>query len=197
MIHHEPCVSKMTLIQLENSSNLLAKEVSERFDEFYKTFPKGYMKFAEGSRSTELYEAYNVFLCHYPGFTDLYRQIVTTIKSKIPNYQEYALAGWVNIYNKGGYLNWHKHGPENVVHDGRWHGYVAVNAEPSQTVYRDKDEIVKTIDNKDGHITLSPAGLYHRVSEWNKDQPRITIAFDIIRREQIDPLLLNRWIPIV
>jgi hypothetical protein len=64
-------------------------------------------------------------------------------------------------------------------------------------MYRDKDEVIKTIDNQDGYITLSPAGLYHRVSEWEKDTPRITIAFDIIKREQIDPLLLNRWIPII
>jgi len=102
MIYHEACVSKMTLIQLERSSKLLSDLVSDRFDEFYKTFPKGYMNFAEGSRSTELYEAYNVFLSHYAGFSDLYRSIVPTIKSKIPNWQQYAIAGWVNVYNKGG-----------------------------------------------------------------------------------------------
>jgi len=197
MIFHEPCVSKMTLIQLEDSSKKLANLVNDRFDEFYQTFPKGYMNFAKGSRSTELYEAYNVFLSHYPGFTDLYKAVVNTIKNKVHNYHDYALAGWVNVYNKGGYLNWHKHGPENVVHDGRWHGYVAVNAEPSKTLYKDNDNNITEIENQNGFITLSPAGFYHRTTEWEKDNPRITIAFDVIKREQIDPLLINRWIPIL
>lgn len=46
-------------------------------------------------------------------------------------------------------------------------------------------------------VSKMPLIQYHRVSEWEKDTPRITIAFDIIKREQIDPLLLNRWIPII
>jgi hypothetical protein len=83
------------------------------------------------------------------------------------------------------------------VHDGRWHGYVAVNAEPSKTIYKDNDNNITEIENQNGFITLSPAGFYHRTTEWEKDSPRITIAFDVIKREQIDPLLINRWIPIL
>lgn len=175
----------------------LSKEVSKRYSHWMKTWEKDYMKFAEGSLSTQLYETYNVFLCQMPGFAELYNLIIQYFKNKESNYKNYAVAGWVNIFNKGQYLDWHKHGPK-IGNDERWHGYVSINAEPSKTLYKNNTGLINTIVNKNGYITLSPAGLIHRVTPWdNNEEPRITIAFDFILRNKIDNLNFTRWIPVI
>lgn len=158
-----------------------------------------YMKFADGSPSTKLYEAYNVFLCHAPGFYEVYSAVVKSFKSKQSNYQDYAIAGWVNVHQQGGYLDWHIHGKDIKNHDQRWHGYVCVNAEPSKTMYMDFEtkKLLQTIENKNGYLVLNPAGIAHRTTPWGvAEEPRITIAFDICLREQISSGNLNRWIPL-
>jgi hypothetical protein len=161
---------------------------------------KTYMKFAESSPSTQLYELYNVFLCPAPGFAKLYELVVNRFKEKHSNYKDYAIGGWVNVCNEGGFLDWHFHGSDPTKHDGRWHGYVCVNAEPSKTLYKDiiTDKHIQTIENKNGWIVLNPAGIAHRTTPWEDNTtPRITIAFDFSLRDQLDPLLLNKWIPII
>ena len=197
MIYNEYLFHKDNCSILSDSCISLADEVTKRYSAWMDEWESDYMKFADGSVSTKLYEAYNVFLCHLPGFAETYRLICDKFKEKESNYKDYAIAGWVNVYNKDGYLDWHKHGDSVYSHDGRWHGYVCVNAEPSKTMYKDENGLVETIENTNGYITLSHAGLAHRVTPWqSKNKPRITIAFDLIRRENIDPLLINRWIPI-
>lgn len=198
-IYHESLIQQAECDVLSASCVKLAAEIENRYQNWMATWPIDYMKFAEGSNSTKLYETYNVFLCPMPGFYDLYKQVVDRFKEKKQDYYNYAIAGWVNVYKKNTFLDWHKHGDDPIIHDGRWHGYVSINAEPSKTLYaEDNGSLVKEIDNKNGYITLSPAGLMHRVSPWSiSTKPRITIAFDFILREQIDQYLLNRWIPII
>lgn len=198
MIYNEYLFNPENCNMLSNSCLALAKEVEDRFTPWMNTWNEDHMKFADGSPSTKLYEAYNVFLSPLPGFAELYSLIVNYFKSKESNHSEYAIAGWVNVYHDGGYLDWHKHGSDLLKHDDRWHGYVCVNAEPSKTLYRDEQGLVESIDNKNGFITLSPAGMYHRTTPWKNDaQPRITVAFDFILRKQIDHMNFNRWIPII
>ena len=197
MIYNEYLFHKDNCIILQDSCIALAKEVEKRFTPWMDTWKEDYMTFAEGSPSTKLYEAYNVFLCHLPGFAETYNLVCEKFKEKENNYRDYAIAGWVNVYHQDTFLDWHKHGNDIHAHDGRWHGYVCVNAEPSKTLYKDDKGLVETIDNTNGYITLSHAGLAHRTTPWKDyNLPRITIAFDFIRRQQIDPMLLNRWIPI-
>jgi len=183
---------------LKHSCIELGREIEHRYMPFIETWSYDYMQFANGSNSTKLYETYNVFLCHMPGFREVFQLILQKFKEKQHNYYDYAVAGWVNIYKKDTYLDWHKHGSDPVAHDGRWHGYVCVNAEPSQTLYADDNKkLIKNIENRNGYITLSPAGLMHRVTPWTQiNEPRITIAFDFIPANQIDPYLINRWIPV-
>lgn len=193
-IHHDYLFHPDNCNILKPSCITLADEVGKRYAGWMETWDTDYMKFADGSLSTKLYETYNIFLCQMPGFAELYDLVVKYFKTKEPNYKDYAVAGWVNVYNKDGYLDWHRHGSN----DGRWHGYVTVNAEPSKTLYKNDKGLVDTIVNKNGYITLSPAGLVHRVTPWNNNnEPRITIAFDFILRQQIDHLNFTRWIPII
>ncbi len=197
MIYHDYLFHSDNCNILKPSCINLANEVSKRHSKWIETWDKDYMKFAKGSLSTQLYETYNVFLCQMPGFAELYNLVIQYFKSKESNYYDYAMAGWVNVYNKDEFLDWHKHGPK-VGNDGRWHGYVTINAEPSKTLYKNEKGLVETIENKNGYITLNPAGLIHRVTPWtNKDEPRITIAFDFLERHKIDPLNITRWIPVI
>jgi hypothetical protein len=196
-VYHEQVIDKTLLPSLFDSSIALSEEVKNRYSPIKESWPTGYMKFAEGSPSTELYECYNVFLSPLQGFAEVYQKVIDTFKKHETEYLNYAVAGWVNVYHKGGNLKWHKHGSDIHEHDGRWHGYVAVNSEPSKTMYRDSNKLITTIDNKDGYITLSHAGLYHQVTEWELDKPRITIAFDFVLRNDIDPMNMTRWIPVI
>ena len=197
MIFHDYLFHPDNCSILEESCLLLSEEVENRYADWMQTWEEDYMKFAEGSPSTQLYETYNVFLCPMHGFAELYNLIIKYFKDKEPSFKDYAVAGWVNVYRDGGYLDWHKHGKDIHQHDGRWHGYVCVNAEPSKTLYRNDNGLVKTIENQNGYITLSPAGMAHRTTPWNETRPRITIAFDFIKRQDIDPYNITRWIPII
>ena len=198
MIYNESLFNTANCEMLYNSCMQLSTEVNHRYSPWMDTWSDDYMQFANGSPSTKLYEAYNVFLCHLPGFSELFFEIINYFKTKESNYKNYAIAGWVNVYNQNGYLDWHKHGSDIGEHDDRWHGYVCVNSEPSKTLYKDESGLVETINNKNGYITLSPAGLYHRTTPWtDTTKSRITIAFDVVLRNQIDPMNFTRWIPIL
>jgi len=160
-----------------------------------------WMYFAQGSDSTKIYDSYNIFLNHRPGFATLYERIVNSFKEKVDNPKEYAISGWVNVYNSGGFLDWHTHGvyPDGYF-DERWHGYFCVNAEPSKTLYRDNEteRLIKSVENRNGWLTMSPGGHQHRTTPWeDQDKPRITIAFDILLRNEISTDNYNHWIPII
>ena len=196
-IYHEQIIDEEHCQLLIPACHGVSKKVSEMFTPWKDTWKDpNKMKFAEGSISTEVYECYNVFLNHLPGMGELYKAVVNKFKEKQPNYEQYAIAGWVNIFPKGKNLKWHRHGnPEEP--EGRWHGYVCIDAEPSQTMYKDKD-FEHTIENKNGYMTMNEAGLLHRVSDdWPHDRPRITIAFDFIERRMIHPTNMLRWVPII
>lgn len=182
---------------LFNSSISLYKILEQTRSFWLKDMDGEYMSFANNSISTKLYDTYNIFLAPQPGFAELYRLVLDYFKKTEPNYKEFSCAGWVNVYKENDYLDWHKHGSDFHEHDGRWHGYVCVNAEPSKTLYRDESGLVETVDNLNGYITLSPGGLYHRVTPWtDSSKPRVTIAFDFVKRDQIDPTNISRWIPV-
>jgi len=197
MIHHDYLVNPKNCDTLKTSCLTVSDLVSSRYAEWLAMQDSNYMYFAKGSTSTQLYETYNIFLCHLPGISETYELVTSYFKSKNSDYKKYAISGWVNVHNNGGYLDWHIHGSDINVHDDRWHGYVCVNAEPSNTYYKTENNEIKTINNKNGYITLSAAGMQHRTSAWENDkEPRITIAFDCILREQIDYNLITKWIPI-
>jgi hypothetical protein len=62
-----------------------------------------------------------------------------------------------------------------------FHGYYAVNAEPSVTIYKinnDNNSIVENI-NKNNRAILSEVGHPHGMGNWDSLDPRITIAYDI------------------
>lgn len=197
MIYHDYLINPKNCDMLAESCLAVADLVNNRYAEYFATQDPNYMNFAKGSNSTRLYETYNIFLCHHPGITETFDCVISYFKSKNPTYKKYAISGWVNVYHAGGYLDWHIHGNSIDVHDTRWHGYVCINAEPSNTYYKTQSNEVTTISNKNGYITLSPSGMQHRTSAWtDSKKPRISIAFDCVLREQIQADNISKWIPI-
>lgn len=62
-----------------------------------------------------------------------------------------------------------------------FHGYYAVNAEPSVTIYKinnDSNSIIENV-NKNNRAILSEVGHPHGMGNWGSSDPRITIAYDI------------------
>ena len=130
---------------------------------------------------------YNVFKLPHPAFFDLFFDIKNSFYEKAEaigahNYIQYYIHGWVNIFNKGDRIHWHNHCTDE--RPDMFHGVYCVDpAGESHTEYRDFEtkEITETITSKQGkgHFVCDMT-TDHRSSINNSEEPRITIAFDII-----------------
>lgn len=101
--------------------------------------------------------------------------------------QQYYIHGWLNyfpgkMHQSKEYedLYWHDHG-DNL---NEFHGYYAVNAEPSITHYRTNGEKLDR-ENKNGRLVLARTGVDHAVGKWNFDTPRISIAYNLFPLEHL------------
>jgi hypothetical protein len=85
-------------------------------------------------------------------------------------------------------------------------GYYCVYGEPSHTTVRYNDDKTYDIDNINDHLVFSKMGgkfvhSEHRTWPWNQDEPRISIAFEILHTEGIEHHfpeneMINHWVPI-
>jgi hypothetical protein len=110
----------------------------------------------------------------------------------------YYISLWLNVHRRGQDLPWHSHNPPE--HQA-FHGFYAVNAEPSVTEYRFPDGSTDNVVNKNNQLVISLSGSdEHKVSTWEYDEPRITVAFDIIpyavASENFTRDLVDNWMPI-
>jgi hypothetical protein len=143
---------------------------------------------------TSLYKKYNVFLFPFKQFHALYLEIQKMFreKSNLDFSKEYYIQAWLNVYKKGEFINWHEHWDP---YKKAWHGYYCVECEPSKTTYKIENKILD-IENEDNLLVMSQSnGENHRTWPWHKDDPRITIAFDIVP-EKFVTLDINHWMPI-
>ena len=138
-------------------------------------------------------EYYNIFTFH---MEELYELLLNIKKSLVIACEEnnvdiekkqYHLHGWLNyfpakMHQERDYedLYWHDHG-NNL---DEFHGYYAVNAEPSITHYRIGDEKLDR-ENKNGRLVLAKTGIDHAVGKWNFDMPRISVAYNIMPLENL------------
>jgi hypothetical protein len=159
--------------------------------------------------TTKLYDKYNYLMYPLVGMGTLYENIreIFHICAREQNFgldlfDEYHMQCWLNVYNKDDFIDWHGHWPSKW---SSWHGFYCVNVEPeSNTTYmiRETKQHIK-IDSKNNLLVLSPSGRdSHKSSKWNYDEPRITVAFDIVPtmllQEWKNPFYgqPNHWIPI-
>lgn len=154
---------------------------------------------SSGSLTTQKWNKYNVFQMYHPGIHSLFRNVRSMVVEACEHYEidfekeDFWVQGWFNInYNHIGKLDWHEHGGTGAP----WfHGYYAVNAEPSTTHYRVFDKDVDNI-NKNNRAILSETGHPHAMADWDWDGPRITIAYDVIPYRGIMHGWEQHWIPL-
>jgi hypothetical protein len=144
---------------------------------------------------TDLYQEYNLLMYPFPEFHDLYfnvqhifHQVLTHSLGKTNN--QYYMQSWLNIYEKGQFIDWHDHWRP---HQEAWHGFFCVDVEPnSKTSYMwpNMQEIID-IESKNNLLVIGTSnGDKHKSSSWENSYPRITIAFDIVpSKSLIFPLM--------
>lgn len=155
-------------------------------------------RFGKGSITTKLWEYYNIFNFKQPRLNILFEKLKNFfIQSYSPN-TNYYISSWINIHKKTEFLNWHGHWEPEL---NTYHGYFALQSEPSTTTYKfpnEEDLYIHT--NKNGLLLINKSdGDKHCVSEWNEDYDRLSIAFDIVPIEHIKEewIYNNYFIPFI
>jgi len=158
---------------------------------------------------------YNIFTFVNPGIYELYKSLRILMNDVCDYYeidfesQKYLIHGWFNLDNKT--PNEGKFGGVNPIkhsehfHDHMegvgapvFHGYYCVEAEPSSTFYkinRDDNNIFENI-NKNNRAIISETGHPHGRDDWFQDEPRITIAYDIVPYNMLAGVKPGKWIPL-
>ena len=100
---------------------------------------------------------------------------------------------WENVLRRDGHL--HKH-----AHNFFMHGHLTVATPGSRTGYEFESGEVVEIENEPGLLTLiGRQGVMHYTTPNPSDQPRISIAFDLCRADDMNNDKLNRhtFIPLL
>ena len=107
----------------------------------------------------------------------------------------YFIKGWINVYYEHEFLAWHGHYYEA---SRAWHGFFCVDTEPSITSYKFNDGFELDAVCKDSSIIMGLSDTnIHKTQKWyDKNRPRITVAFDIIPEQNLQRSTSNVWIPI-
>lgn len=175
------------------------REFADIWYEYLKTkYPEmskslDYREDADGSAMMDLILSENI-LCEYsPLAFDLLKTIKELTVEACEYYEidfekeRYYLHAWLN-YAKGPRV---VHSDQIKLDDHGWnpkhfHGYYAINAEPSVTFYeldeeyKDHPSGLFPLENKNGRVLLSMNGYQHGVGSWLKEEPRITLAYNIM-----------------
>ena len=143
---------------------------------------------------TKLNKKYNLFKSNNPIVKEMYDELKKLTKTACSHYgydfdkQNYMVRAWFNYDIKS--INGKEYSPlknSRFFHDHLgglgapdFHGYYCVDAEPSITYYKvDEDEIFSNT-NKNNRMILCANGFSHGRDDWYEDQPRITIAYDVV-----------------
>lgn len=157
--------------------------------------------------ATKLGPKYNVFQFHNKEIHNLYSAVSEMIKEACVYYgidfkeKNYMIQGWFNFdkFKKPEPL------PDNYLHDhmnGKgfpdFHGYYCVNAEPSNTYYKigGMNGNRFTNVNINNRAVLSETGHPHGIQNWDRDDFRITIAYDVVPLNAIIDSREQHWIPL-
>jgi hypothetical protein len=176
---------------IKNSCGIMYDYIKEKFSENKKDYN------GQSTMTTQLFSSYNLLMYPLPGFHELFFGIRDTFLKNYPECNDhYYLQSWVNFYQKGDFIDWHWHWPDDA---NAYHGFYCVDTEPSHTSYVHEDHDIQfDIPSKDDQVVMSKSYRErHRTWPWTEDRPRITIAFDIVPRSAIKPLeWANHWIPL-
>lgn len=136
-------------------------------DRFDKAFPN--------LSSTWTYRYYNVFslTAGSPVFYELIQQFGFVVRDYLNTDEPLWFQSWLNFHYKNDVLNWHDH------QDCICHGYISI--EPRDTITTFGEYSIK---NECGKIYIGQPEKKHKVEVLSDfDEPRITIAFDVLNRD--------------
>ena len=185
----------LDLPKIKNSCYKMQTIIDEHFKE--KILAVEYAE-DEGKLSpitTQGFEHYNLLMYGFDGLHSLYFEIQKIFRQFNTSNENHYIRCWLNIYQKGNFVDWHNHFPPNC---NSWHGYFCVDCEPSKTTYQlpDISEPVDIISEDNLLVLSKSAGDRHRTWPWEfEDRDRITIAFDIVPSAHTGKFL-NHWVPI-
>lgn len=167
--------------------------------------PKSY--FAEHNPQ-KVDSMFNVFQFYNAEIYNLYLSLRDMTKEACEYYginfeeQKYMIHGWFNS----------EHGQKEIdltnvdlYHDHSgghgapfFHGYYCVNAEPSTTHYLVNREVPFDNININNRAIISETGHPHKIGVWDRDDLRVTIAYDISPLERVANAGYpeQRWIPL-
>ena len=161
---------------------------------------KGVYADEKAPTSTKVFNHYNLLSSPSYQFYKLYTEIKKAFTETSGKTENFYIQAWVNVFKKGQQLSWHGHFPEEA---NAWHGYFCVDAEPSITEYKFSflGDTITPIENKNNTIVIGKSGQdVHKTVIWDKEEPRITIAFDIVPVEFLQSLdethYINHWLPL-
>jgi hypothetical protein len=136
-------------------------------------------------------EYYNFLDFDYPQIRALedtiaqaYHQYMTALGMSVTKIYCHA---WVNIIRKGEQITSHNHADAHTKIPASYSylsGNLCIQAENTKTCYEspynnDKYHLM----NREGEMTLFPSFIYHHTTINESDEPRYSIAFDIITEE--------------
>lgn len=193
---------------LEELTNFLSQKMLELSEGNIPNITKEqYDIVKDNAASTRLGPHYNIFQFHNKEIHNVYSAVSEMIKEACDYYgidfkeNNYMIQGWFNFdkYKKPEPL------PDSYLHDhmnGKgapdFHGYYCVNAEPSNTYYKiggiDGERFTNL--NKNNRAILSETGHPHGIQSWDRDDFRITIAYDVVPLNEIKASTEQHWIPI-
>ena len=150
-----------------------------------------------GNKTSAHNNRYNIFTFAGKEINELYYAIKDNVSQFLDVQQTYMIKGWLNVYSKGQFVDWHGHWPKEAK---VWHGFFCVQTGDyiSSTCYKvpGVKDIIE-IPSIEGRLVFGKSeGDEHKSSKWLQDYPRITIAFDIIPIDSIkDKTWGNHFIP--
>jgi hypothetical protein len=141
------------------------------------------------SLSTIKSREYNAFQMYYPFISEIYSSVFDMVLEACKYYnldynsEQWICQSWFNINKKenGGKLDYHDHISNSD--KGKYlafHGYYCVNAETSTTTYHIDGNTDKSNQNKNNQALLSAVGFPHAMEDWDWDEDRITLAYDVV-----------------
>lgn len=145
--------------------------------------------------TTQGFELYNLLMYGFDEFHSLYFEIQKIFRQVNKSDEKYYIQCWLNIYEKGNFVDWHDHYPPQC---NTWHGFFCVDCEPSKTTYKlpNIEEPIDIVSENNLLVLSKSSGDRHRTWPWeHEDRDRITIAFDIVP-STFTRSHINHWIPI-
>ena len=180
-------VAQKTLdIDLESLAEFILVKEEEIKSEYTEDLNDGMTSLGEDSL-TARFRYFNVLKWDHPECKKLldeireFHEIYYT--NVVPGYTppKLKVRCWANVLRKGEQIASHNHSTHPHTYIS---GHFCVKTKDTATIYRppymdNKDDAI-VVENIPGEMTLFPTWLVHGTSKHEQDEPRITIAFDIV-----------------